>query len=70
MAHGSLTPWSCVIDRNWSVRLTDYGLANPLDRWEKEGSISISVLASDDDKSQISQRTSNIYSLHSFFEKF
>lgn len=55
--HGSLTPWACLIDRNWSVRLSDYGLANPLDRWEKDGAISLIALASDDNKSQINQRT-------------
>uniref|UniRef100_A0A915EDL4 Guanylate cyclase n=1 Tax=Ditylenchus dipsaci TaxID=166011 RepID=A0A915EDL4_9BILA len=60
--HGSLTPWACVIDRNWSVRLTDFGLATPLERWEKDGSINISSLTSDDDKSQASQRTSVLYS--------
>jgi guanylate cyclase len=38
--HGSLTPWCCLIDRNWMVKLTDYGIANPLERWEKQGSIS------------------------------
>ncbi|KAI6175896.1 Guanylate cyclase [Aphelenchoides bicaudatus] len=59
--HGSLTPWSCVIDRNWSVRLTDYGIANPLERWEKHGSIIIEALQSDDDKSQAAQRTSALY---------
>jgi hypothetical protein len=56
--HGSLTPWACVIDRNWSVRLTDYGIANPLERWEKDGAITIEKLKSDDDKSQAAQRTS------------
>lgn len=60
--HGSLSPWSCVIDRNWSVRLTDYGIANPLERWEKHGSISIDVIQADDDKSQAAQRTSALYS--------
>lgn len=31
--HGSLTPWACLIDRNWMVKLTDYGIANPLERF-------------------------------------
>ncbi|KAI6239704.1 Guanylate cyclase [Aphelenchoides fujianensis] len=59
--HGSLTTWACLIDRNWSVRLTDYGIANPLERWEKHGAISITAVQSDDDKSQAAQRTSALY---------
>uniref|UniRef100_A0A1I7RIW4 Guanylate cyclase n=1 Tax=Bursaphelenchus xylophilus TaxID=6326 RepID=A0A1I7RIW4_BURXY len=59
--HGSLTPWACVIDRNWSVRLTDFGIASPLERWEKQGLISITGVQSDDDKSQAAQRTSALY---------
>uniref|UniRef100_A0A914DTM9 Guanylate cyclase n=1 Tax=Acrobeloides nanus TaxID=290746 RepID=A0A914DTM9_9BILA len=59
--HGSLSPWACVIDRNWSVRLTHYGVANPLERWEKEGAITIESLQSDADKSQAAQRTSALY---------
>ncbi|KAI1711409.1 adenylate and guanylate cyclase catalytic domain-containing protein [Ditylenchus destructor] len=59
--HGSLTPWACVIDRNWSVRLTDYGLASPLERWEKDGAITTIALTSDEDKSQATQRTSVLY---------
>uniref|UniRef100_A0A183CHA9 Guanylate cyclase n=1 Tax=Globodera pallida TaxID=36090 RepID=A0A183CHA9_GLOPA len=37
--HGSLSPSSCVIDRNWSVRLTDFGLSNMLERWLKQNQI-------------------------------
>jgi guanylate cyclase len=37
--HGMLSPAVCLIDRNWSIRLSDYGLANMLERWTKEGSI-------------------------------
>ncbi|KAI6221063.1 Guanylate cyclase [Aphelenchoides besseyi] len=59
--HGSLTPWACLIDRNWSVRLTDYGIANPLERWEKQDAISVDALISDDDKSQAAQQTSVLY---------
>uniref|UniRef100_A0A7E4V748 Guanylate cyclase n=1 Tax=Panagrellus redivivus TaxID=6233 RepID=A0A7E4V748_PANRE len=59
--HGSLSPWACVIDRNWSVRLTDFGIYNALERWEKEGAISIENVQGDDDKSQASQRTSALY---------
>uniref|UniRef100_A0AC34EZM4 Guanylate cyclase n=1 Tax=Panagrolaimus sp. ES5 TaxID=591445 RepID=A0AC34EZM4_9BILA len=59
--HGSLSPWACAIDRNWSVRLTDYGISNALERWEKEGAISIEIAQTDDDKSQAAQRTSALY---------
>ncbi|VDM82696.1 unnamed protein product, partial [Strongylus vulgaris] len=47
--HGSLTPWSCLIDRNWMVKLTDFGIANPLERWEKQGLISTETLKEGDD---------------------
>ncbi|CAD6191895.1 unnamed protein product [Caenorhabditis auriculariae] len=60
--HGSLTPWSCLIDRNWMVKLTDFGIANPLERWEKSGAITIETLKDDEDKSQASQKTSVLYS--------
>uniref|UniRef100_A0AC34QKF2 Guanylate cyclase n=1 Tax=Panagrolaimus sp. JU765 TaxID=591449 RepID=A0AC34QKF2_9BILA len=66
--HGSLTPWSCVIDRNWSVRLTDFGISNPLERWEKEGAITIEALQNDDDKSQAAQRTSALYCAPEFLK--
>lgn len=67
--HGSLTPWSCLIDRNWMVKLTDYGkcysvanfapgIADPLERWEKQQSISVDALKSEEDKSQAIQKTS------------
>jgi guanylate cyclase len=56
--HGSLTPWACLIDRNWTVKLTDYGIADPLERWQKQGSIIIEAPKSDDDKSGAGQRTS------------
>lgn len=59
--HGSLTPWSCLIDRNWMIKLTDYGIADPLERWEKSQSISRDGLTSDDDKSQATQATSILY---------
>ncbi|CAL2041129.1 unnamed protein product [Caenorhabditis brenneri] len=59
--HGSLTPWSCLIDRNWMVKLTDYGIADPLERWEKQQVISRDALTSEDDKSQATQSTSILY---------
>ncbi|PAV88959.1 hypothetical protein WR25_22768 isoform B [Diploscapter pachys] len=60
--HGSLTPWACLIDRNWMVKLSDYGIANPLEKWEKSGAVSFEALQNDDDKSQATQRTSVLYS--------
>uniref|UniRef100_A0A1I7T113 Guanylate cyclase n=1 Tax=Caenorhabditis tropicalis TaxID=1561998 RepID=A0A1I7T113_9PELO len=59
--HGSLTPWCCLIDRNWMVKLSDYGVANPLERWEKQGAINITAAKDLDDKSQASQTTSVLY---------
>ncbi|CAI5449571.1 unnamed protein product [Caenorhabditis angaria] len=59
--HGSLTPWACLIDRNWMVKLTDYGIANPLERWEKMGLISTETLKENDDKSGSAQKTSILY---------
>ncbi|KAF8371501.1 hypothetical protein PRIPAC_77930, partial [Pristionchus pacificus] len=55
--HGSLTPWSCLIDRNWMVKLTDYGVAEPIERWEKNQWITVDELKSDDDKSNAKQKT-------------
>ncbi|VDK62081.1 unnamed protein product [Onchocerca ochengi] len=59
--HGSLSPWACLIDRNWMVKLTDFGIANPIERWEKRGLISINALTSEDDRSGPTQRTSVLY---------
>uniref|UniRef100_A0A8R1I0N4 guanylate cyclase n=1 Tax=Caenorhabditis japonica TaxID=281687 RepID=A0A8R1I0N4_CAEJA len=59
--HGSLTPWSCLIDRNWMIKMTDYGIADPLERWEKQQSISRDALTSEEDKSQATQSTSILY---------
>ena len=56
--HGSLTPWACLIDRNWMVKLTDYGVANPLEKWEKQGAISKETLKDGDEKSGALQATS------------
>ncbi|KHJ89776.1 ligand-binding protein, receptor family [Oesophagostomum dentatum] len=56
--HGSLTTWSCLIDRNWMIKLTDYGIADPLERWEKEQAVSVEALKGEDDKSQATQSTS------------
>ncbi|GMR62164.1 hypothetical protein PMAYCL1PPCAC_32359, partial [Pristionchus mayeri] len=59
--HGSLTPWSCLIDRNWMVKLTDYGVAEPIERWEKNQWITVDDLKSDDDKDNAKQKTSALY---------
>ncbi|CAB3405731.1 unnamed protein product [Caenorhabditis bovis] len=59
--HGSLTPWACLIDRNWMVKLSDFGIANPLERWEKQGSITITAVKDEEDKSQAAQTTSVLY---------
>ena len=58
--HGSLTPWACLIDRNWMVKLTDYGVANPLEKWEKQGAITKETLKDGDEKSGALQITSLI----------
>ncbi|GMR46766.1 hypothetical protein PMAYCL1PPCAC_16961, partial [Pristionchus mayeri] len=59
--HGSLTPWSCLIDRNWMVKLTDYGVAEPIERWEKNQWVTVDELKCDDDKSNAKQKTSALY---------
>ncbi|KAK6047847.1 adenylate/guanylate cyclase catalytic domain protein [Cooperia oncophora] len=48
--HGSLTPWACLIDRNWMVKLTDFGIADSLERWEKQGLIATETLKEGDDE--------------------
>lgn len=58
--HGSLTPWACLIDRNWMIKLSDYGIGNPLERWEKQGSIINEKLKDEDEKLGASEFTSNI----------
>lgn len=55
--HGSLTPWACLIDRSWMVKLSDYGIANPIERWEKAGSIAKETLKNEDTKSGALQIT-------------
>ncbi|VDK44190.1 unnamed protein product, partial [Cylicostephanus goldi] len=37
--HGALTTWSILIDRNWLMKLTDYGISDAVNRWVKHGSI-------------------------------
>uniref|UniRef100_A0A1I8B3W0 guanylate cyclase n=1 Tax=Meloidogyne hapla TaxID=6305 RepID=A0A1I8B3W0_MELHA len=55
--HGSLTPWSCLIDRNWMVKLTDFAIANCLERWEKQGYVTKETLKDGEDKSGATQLT-------------
>ncbi|KAE9421815.1 hypothetical protein Angca_003069, partial [Angiostrongylus cantonensis] len=61
--HGSLTPWACLIDRNWMIKLTDFGIASSLERWERKGLISTESLKEDDEdgKSGSLQKTSVLY---------
>ncbi|KAK6023490.1 hypothetical protein OSTOST_10724, partial [Ostertagia ostertagi] len=61
--HGSLTPWACLIDRNWMVKLTDFGIADSLERWEKQGLIATETLKEGEDewKSGSAQKTSILY---------
>ncbi|WKY04725.1 hypothetical protein Q1695_005606 [Nippostrongylus brasiliensis] len=59
--HGALSTWSCLIDRNWMIKLTDYGIADPLERWEKQQAISVDGLKDGDDKTQALQATSALY---------
>ncbi|KAK5973192.1 Guanylate cyclase, partial [Trichostrongylus colubriformis] len=57
--HGSLTPWACLIDKNWMVKLTDFGIADALERWQKQGLIDTETLKESDEegKSGAQQKT-------------
>ncbi|RCN41435.1 hypothetical protein ANCCAN_12608 [Ancylostoma caninum] len=60
--HGRLTTWSTLIDRNWLVKLTDYGISDALTRWIKHGSINDEVVKDDgDEKTCVSQKTGILY---------
>ncbi|KAF7635102.1 Guanylate cyclase, partial [Meloidogyne graminicola] len=59
--HGSLTPWACLIDRNWMVKLTDFAIANCIERWEKQGYITKETLKDGEDKSGATQLTNVLY---------
>ncbi|EYB83718.1 hypothetical protein Y032_0330g2690 [Ancylostoma ceylanicum] len=60
--HGRLTSWSTLIDRNWLVKLTDYGISDALRRWVKHGSINEEMAKDDDnEKSTGSQKTGILY---------
>ncbi|RCN50823.1 hypothetical protein ANCCAN_03022 [Ancylostoma caninum] len=59
--HGSLTTWSTLIDRNWLVKLTDYGISDAIKRWVKHGSINDEVLKDADEKIESAQKTGILY---------
>ncbi|KAK6732278.1 hypothetical protein RB195_016581 [Necator americanus] len=59
--HGSITTWSALIDRNWLVKLTDYGVADAVNRWVKHGSINEEILKDGDDKTEAGQKTAILY---------
>ncbi|VDP06962.1 unnamed protein product [Heligmosomoides polygyrus] len=77
-SHGALSPWACLIDRNWMIKLTDYGklrrraleegkakifvvgVADALERWEKQQAVSVDALKDSDDKTQALQATSGV----------
>jgi guanylate cyclase len=40
------------------VKLTDYGIAEPLERWSKQGALMAESLKSDEDKSGSMQKIS------------
>uniref|UniRef100_A0A914X4J3 guanylate cyclase n=1 Tax=Plectus sambesii TaxID=2011161 RepID=A0A914X4J3_9BILA len=58
--HGSLTPWACLIDRNWAIKLTDFGIADCIQRWERQQFIAV---ASDIEEGEINgvQKTGILY---------
>ncbi|KAK6057497.1 hypothetical protein COOONC_04989 [Cooperia oncophora] len=59
--HGALSTWSCLIDRNWMIKLTDYGITDAIERWEKQQAVSVTGLENSDDKTQAKQATSVLY---------
>uniref|UniRef100_A0A0K0EG58 Guanylate cyclase n=1 Tax=Strongyloides stercoralis TaxID=6248 RepID=A0A0K0EG58_STRER len=59
--HGSLTPWCCLIDRNWVVKLTDYCIANPIEKWTRKKLIDPESIRLGDDKSAATQKTNVLY---------
>ncbi|CAJ0577801.1 unnamed protein product, partial [Mesorhabditis spiculigera] len=59
--HGSLTTWSTLIDRNWLVKLTDYGINDAISRWEKHGSIELESLKDGEEKSGAWQKMGVLY---------
>ncbi|WKX96596.1 hypothetical protein Q1695_012771 [Nippostrongylus brasiliensis] len=50
--HGALTTWSTLIDRNWQVKLTDYGVCDAVTRWIKHGCINEESMKDGEEKSE------------------
>uniref|UniRef100_A0A0N4ZDC3 Guanylate cyclase n=1 Tax=Parastrongyloides trichosuri TaxID=131310 RepID=A0A0N4ZDC3_PARTI len=59
--HGSLTSWCCLIDRNWMVKITDYAVANPIERWTKQGMIEAESVKDGDNKAASMQKSYILY---------
>uniref|UniRef100_A0AAF5D7J4 Guanylate cyclase n=1 Tax=Strongyloides stercoralis TaxID=6248 RepID=A0AAF5D7J4_STRER len=59
--HGSLTPWACLIDRNWTVKLTDYTIANLIEKWTKQSMIDPESIKDGENKSAATQKTYVLY---------
>ncbi|KHN86746.1 Guanylate cyclase 32E [Toxocara canis] len=55
--HGSLSPRACLIDRNWVLKVTDFGIAESIDKWEKLQITSVEEVKADDDRSGVERRT-------------
>uniref|UniRef100_A0A0K0FA17 Guanylate cyclase n=1 Tax=Strongyloides venezuelensis TaxID=75913 RepID=A0A0K0FA17_STRVS len=59
--HGSLTPWACLIDRNWTVKLTDYAVCNPIEKWIQQRSIDEEVVKEGENKAAAKQKAHVLY---------
>uniref|UniRef100_A0A0N5BGH1 Guanylate cyclase n=1 Tax=Strongyloides papillosus TaxID=174720 RepID=A0A0N5BGH1_STREA len=59
--HGSLTPWACLIDRNWTVKLTDYTIANLVEKWTKQSAIDPEAIKDGENKAAAMQKTYILY---------
>uniref|UniRef100_A0A0K0EE46 Guanylate cyclase n=1 Tax=Strongyloides stercoralis TaxID=6248 RepID=A0A0K0EE46_STRER len=59
--HGSLTPWACLIDRNWTVKLSDYAVCNLIEKWSKEHYITDETIKDCENKSAAKQKTHIFY---------
>uniref|UniRef100_A0AC35UBX1 Guanylate cyclase n=1 Tax=Rhabditophanes sp. KR3021 TaxID=114890 RepID=A0AC35UBX1_9BILA len=57
----SLSSYSCLIDRNWTVKLTDYGIADYIDKWCKEGFIEEECIKEGENKAAAKQKTYVLY---------